>query len=109
MAPIAIDTVFVVRHGERLGKLLIIAYSTSHHHLYSPLSTTTTTDHVSKTWQPDPAHGLWDPPLSDKASCIATRTLVSLYILDKGAMYTDIQCNVRDETKLTVPANTLCA
>lgn len=85
MAPIAIDTVFVVRHGERLGKLLIITYSTSSSS--SPLSTTTTTDHVSKAWQPDPAHGLWDPPLSDKASHIATRTLVSSYFGQGGNVH----------------------
>ncbi|KAI8096975.1 histidine phosphatase superfamily [Halteromyces radiatus] len=41
MAPVSptIDTVFIVRHGERI-------------------------DHCSETWQPDPSHGITDPPLS---------------------------------------------
>ncbi|KAI8341777.1 histidine phosphatase superfamily [Chlamydoabsidia padenii] len=41
MAPTVstIDTVFIVRHGERI-------------------------DHINALWEPDPAHGLNDPPLS---------------------------------------------
>ncbi|KAI8388552.1 histidine phosphatase superfamily [Radiomyces spectabilis] len=43
------NTVFIVRHGERL-------------------------DHVQELWQPDPAHGIWDPPLSPHGHEQARRT-----------------------------------
>ncbi|KAI8147326.1 histidine phosphatase superfamily [Fennellomyces sp. T-0311] len=48
MAP-SIDSVFIIRHGERL-------------------------DHVMKMWRPDPAHGLWDPPLSPEGHEQAEKT-----------------------------------
>ncbi|KAI9318032.1 histidine phosphatase superfamily [Dichotomocladium elegans] len=55
MAPSRVNVAFIVRHGERL-------------------------DHVSRIWEPDPAHGLHDPPLSDKGYAQAERT--GSYLVD---------------------------